>query len=1010
MKQDTFIQERYGMQPPFASFLPGIAGEEGIPLWCYYCNRGQAVSSFGLRDKDHAIMEFSPAHVAWENTRYKGFRTFLRYKEEDSKWTIAEAFADDAGALRIRPNELELHWENGVFAVNVVYFVVPGCRVGALARQVCVTNVSDQFHAVELVDGMPAIVCAGVNQDSLKNMTQLSKAWMQVELDTDSTGTLPYYRVRYSMADTATVHEIQEGNFALTMDEQGTRKAPFVDPETIFGWDTSLTRPLGMEMGMGEMNERRMREATSNLFPCAMFRRIGGLQPGESLTLNELYGHADSKETLLSQLGLQTVLDAAWFDKKRREASALAERLTAVIAGKTADPTFDAYSRQSYLDNLLRGGEPIRFADGEKQNIYYLYSRKHGDMEREYNYFVMSPEFYSQGNGNFRDVCQNRRCDVLFHPWVGDANIRTFFSLFQSDGYNPLVIDRMTFRVPEEEREGWLQKAPGNEALRQLLQEDFTPGQLALALGEGGRELLRPILASAQSEPNADFGEGYWCDHWTYSLDLIESYLAVWPEKKRELLFGEADYPWYETRALILPYEQRCEKRENGLRQVRFLDMERKANRTEKWMREQYGDGEIACSTLMEKLVVLCALKYATLDRVGIGIEMEGGKPGWYDALNGLPGLSGSSVAETCELKRLLSFTAAALEEQDGEIVLYDEMADLLLALAGLTGDAEARWRQTCALRADYRQRTADGVSGDQTVMPARDAAALLRGFEDVVNDGLRRAVEMGGGICPTYLMFPQEKAEVLPLFLEGQVRWLKLDLPLEEKRQMAERVRSSGLYDDKLGMYKVNESLKPLTFEAGRCKAFTPGWLENESIWLHMEYKYLLELLRSGLYEEYERAFDTALVPFMDPAVYGRSVYENVSFIVSSANPNPALHGRGFVARLSGSTVEFLSMWQLMMFGPAPFTLEDGRLALRFQPMLPARLIPEDGVVEATFLGQCTVRYHILCAGSLIPGAYTVEEITADGTAYPGDTLPEAAARDVREGRIQTIDVRIRR
>ena len=50
-------------------------------------------------------------------------------------------------------------------------------------------------------------------------------------------------------------------------------------------------------------------------------------------------------------------------------------------------------------------------------------------------------------------------------------------------------------------------------------------------------------------------------------------------------------------------------------------------------------------------------------------------------------------------------------------------------------------------------------------------------------------------------------------------------------------------------------------------------------------------------LYEEYERAADTALVPFLDPAVYGRSVYENVSFIASSANPNPALHGRGFVA-----------------------------------------------------------------------------------------------------------------
>jgi hypothetical protein len=31
-------------------------------------------------------------------------------------------------------------------------------------------------------------------------------------------------------------------------------------------------------------------------------------------------------------------------------------------------------------------------------------------------------------------------------------------------------------------------------------------------------------------------------------------------------------------------------------------------------------------------------LKFSTLDPYGMGIEMEGGKPGWNDAMNGLPG------------------------------------------------------------------------------------------------------------------------------------------------------------------------------------------------------------------------------------------------------------------------------------------------------------------------------------------------------------------------------------
>ena len=35
---------------------------------------------------------------------------------------------------------------------------------------------------------------------------------------------------------------------------------------------------------------------------------------------------------------------------------------------------------------------------------------------------------------------------------------------------------------------------------------------------------------------------------------------------------------------------------------------------------------------------------------------MEGGKPGWNDAMNGLPGLFGSGTPETFELKRLVNF------------------------------------------------------------------------------------------------------------------------------------------------------------------------------------------------------------------------------------------------------------------------------------------------------------------------------------------------------------------
>ena len=59
----------------------------------------------------------------------------------------------------------------------------------------------------------------------------------------------------------------------------------------------------------------------------------------------------------------------------------------------------------------------------ERPSVYHIYSRKHGDLERDYNDFYVAAEPYSQGNGNYRDVNQNRRCDVWFNPQVGAFNI-----------------------------------------------------------------------------------------------------------------------------------------------------------------------------------------------------------------------------------------------------------------------------------------------------------------------------------------------------------------------------------------------------------------------------------------------------------------------------------------------------------------------------------------------------------------------------------------------------------
>src|SRR4051812_23342611 len=76
--QGRFIIDQYNQSSLFSSFLPGIAGENGIPLWAFYVNRGQGVISFGIRNKDSAILEFFPADKAYQLVTSRGFRTFLK--------------------------------------------------------------------------------------------------------------------------------------------------------------------------------------------------------------------------------------------------------------------------------------------------------------------------------------------------------------------------------------------------------------------------------------------------------------------------------------------------------------------------------------------------------------------------------------------------------------------------------------------------------------------------------------------------------------------------------------------------------------------------------------------------------------------------------------------------------------------------------------------------------------------------------------------------------------------
>lgn len=1032
------IIEDYTNKPTFASFLPGISGMMGTPIWCFYMNRGQGISSFGVRDKDHCIMEFHAAQQAYQNVSTLGFRTFM--KVDGSYY---EAFGDEevgskdvVRTMFIGANEVEVeeaHLLKGI-QVNALHFTLPNEEIGGLVRQVTIKNIDNKSHVVDVLDGMAQVVPYGINLWSMKMMGQTCKAWMEVEGVEDYK---PVYGVRASMEDSAVVTQVEGKHFYRTLTKEGTLLPCIVDTEVVFGQSTSLIRPHGfINYTKEELLEQK--QMTQNALPCGFFSSQVSLEPGESYCIYSVIGCVENEKQL--ERFESKLRGKDYFQAKYEEAKELTQAITKVINTKTASPVFDAYCEQTYLDNVLRGGMPLLLGD---KNIYHVYSRKHGDTERDYNFFSMNPEFYSQGNGNFRDVNQNRRCDVYFADFVKDFNIKTFYNLIQLDGYNPLAVQGVVYTLDEVWHGKVLELVDNDERVRALLEKSFTPGAILKVIVDKGigltttkEEFIHQLIKEAVPHMQAAFGEGYWTDHWTYNLDLVESYLGIYPEKEKELLFEDGTYTYFESGAVVNPRKVRYMLTDKGVRQYNGVDHHIKEGVTHKEAREKGGKGKVYTSTLFEKMMILAINKFATLDPYGMGIEMEGGKPGWYDALNGLPGIFGSSMAETYELGRMLEFMQQAIANYKGSITLPVEVLTFMKGVqealvryeAGKIDDL-TYWEQVNEAKETYREAIMWGIEGEKRSLTVEEVRVVLHAWQEKIQKGIEKGMTYGEGVCPTYFTYEVEDYEeregsILPLafkvipmpyFLEGPVRYLKTQAGRKESKNLYNKVKASGLYDDQLNMYKVNASLKDTSYEIGRAKAFTPGWLENESIWLHMEYKYLIELLRSGLYEEYFEAMHHALVPFLDPKVYGRSVLENSSFIASSANPNEKIHGRGFVARLSGSTAEFLHMWQIMMFGERPFTVEGDELVLAFKPTIPSYLIGEDKRIEAMFLGDVQVIYHLDTQEDLLPDKVKVENIVltySNGVEIEvkEQSLKGDLARAVRDHKVRSIDVNMTR
>lgn len=944
-------------------------------MWTFYVNRGQAISSFGIANKDSAISEFLPADKAYQQTPLQGFRTFLKIKRNGQIHTF-EPFSDKSKTTKetmtLGMNYLELSYEDVKenISIHIKYCSLPQAPIGALVRNVRVTNNGTTPLDMEVADGLANLLPAGVSNTAYKEISNTLKSWFDVK---KANPNFNFYYLRGSTEDTEDVNQPNEGNFYTSLVKSDGKTIPakiIYDQQLIFGHDESLRQPRHfIETDMLEVMDQP--QVSTNRVSAGFTLWEGQLKNGKSIELMTLVGYGKDEATITTYLDQHFNEDT--INKAFLTAETLTKDLTDVVDTNTANSKFDQYVRQSYLDNGLRGGFPTLHKCGDKETAFYVYSRKHGDLERDYNFFSTSPTYYSQGNGNYRDMNQNRRMDVFFTPEVKDTNIHRFIELIQLDGYNPLVIKKVYFDYMFDKVTiaNYLVDESQTDLLRTFFNSNFEPGTLLIYLEENRILLNTPfevflaqILCNSSQNLEADHGEGFWIDHWTYNMDLIDTYLAIYPDKEDQLLFDRS-YKYYRNKANVQTRKQKYFKTEQGMRQYNAVEL----NNEEKSQWITFADKSLLTTNLFSKLFLLAAVKAATIAPFGYGISMEAGKPGWNDSLNGLPGLFGASTPELFELKRLLQFLET-VDTSSGTVVLPIEGVDFLNTLTkhllSIEEDNQSFWDTTTNILEDYRRRIYNRLSGEMTEIKEENQKRMLKVLIDRVEQAINNVEDyQGKNLIPTYFYFEKLDEEFKPHavtpFLEGYVKKLRVTQKDLEVKNIYQTVKESDIFDKELKMYKTSGSLNNEPIELGRTRFFTPGWLENESVFLHMSYKYLLELLKKGLYHEFYQDSQTMLIPNLEPERYGRSTLENSSFIASSANPDPSIHGRGFVARLSGSTVEFLNMWVEMFIGSHPFGWNEHNRELSFQlkPVLHNSFFKEDGTLRFNLFGSIKVTYQ---------------------------------------------------
>ena len=145
------------------------------------------------------------------------------------------------------------------------------------------------------------------------------------------------------------------------------------------------------------------------------------------------------------------------------------------------------------------------------------------------------------------------------------------------------------------------------------------------------QDFINEVTASSEISPMAVSKEGFWADHWTYLMDLVYSYVKIYPDQEERLLFDER-VPCFFSPRVVQPRRKKyvLSKTLDGkayhVRQLeasredknRLSEMKKYRNNSSGWFDveanyEHDGDGNIILSSSIEKLVRICFLAFSLL-------------------------------------------------------------------------------------------------------------------------------------------------------------------------------------------------------------------------------------------------------------------------------------------------------------------------------------------------------------------------------------------------------------